>query len=159
MSEDTANQEVVEQQPDTGKTFSEDYVRELRQEAASYRVKAKEVETQFNELRSQLEERDKSSKREQAESLASSLGMVDPTILNSLLGDDLYSDDLEDKINNLLEEKPYLKGKPSVGRASNPVSNESKPQLFTREQLQGMSQEDINRNWETISLQLQNQTI
>ena len=150
------NTEVEPHNATEPKMFDEAYVKELRQEAASYRVRAKEVEEQFNAF-----------KREQGnakiEHTAKQLGVIDSSVIPTLLGDTMESIvngevDAEEAISALLESKPYLK-QGSVGKPSAPAENTSKSQLFTREEVSKMTPEEVNSNWHIIEKQLQDKSI
>lgn len=145
------------------KTFSEDYVKELRAEAAGYRVKAKEIEQAFGEFKETVTNKQKEQSQKDIQTLAEELGMVDPSISVTLLGDkmeQIQSGELDTReaLQSLLDDKPYLK-RGSVGRPSNPVENTSKSQMFTREQIAKMSSAEINSNWDVIQEQLASKNI
>lgn len=145
------------------KTFSEEYVKELRAEAASYRVKAREVEQEFNEFKQGVSQQKQEQSVKDIEAIANELGMVDPSVSVTLLGDKIEQIangelDTKEALTSLLDDKPYLKRGP-VGRPSNPVENTSKSQMFTREQIAKMSPAEVNSNWDIIQEQLSNQNI
>lgn len=154
------NAEEVVEQP---RSFDESYVKELRQEAASYRVRAKEIQEEYESFKSQVQEKEKEGLVKQVETLAKDMGMVDSSVVVPLLGDSLTAIqngemDMQEAITSLLQDKPYLKhGK--VGKPSSPAENTSKSQLYTREQVANMSTDEINKNWHIIEKQLQDKSI
>ena len=84
---------------------------------------------------------------------AAKLGIIDPDAAYKLLnrseleyGDDGAPTNTETLLVALLKEKPYLAGGGSS--AMNPAKKQQ--QTFTREQIEKMSPEQINKNWESI---------
>ena len=61
------NEQNSEQKNEGVKTFSEDYVKQLREEAKENRVKFSETQTKLNELQKQLEEKEKAEREKQGE--------------------------------------------------------------------------------------------
>lgn len=153
------NEEQAVEQP---KTFSEDYVKELRAEAASYRVKAKEIQEEYTTFQQEIEQKQKQSLENEVLTTAESLGMVDPSIAPTLLGDKMdeihNGADPKEVLESLLSEKPYLK-QGTVGKPSSPSENTSKVRLFSKEELRRMSPSEVNRNWEQIQQQLSDGSI
>lgn len=138
-------QEVPEQE---SKTFSEDYVKELRKESANYRTKLREAETQVESF----SQREKDLRTKEFELAAKSAGAVDPQTLLKLV--DMESEGNPDEIvQQLLQEKPFLKGG-SIGKPTNPVGGNGEPKIYSRQDLDGMSQEEIKRNWGEIQSQM-----
>lgn len=157
MSNDTSGD--VEQT----RTFDEAYVKELRQEAASYRVSLREKEQELETFKGEVQAQQQEGVLKNLEAYAEELGMVDPSMIKTLLGEQMegiMSGDVDAKeaVSQYLEQKPYLK-QGTVGKPSNPASNESRTTLFSREEISRMSPDEINNNWEMIQEQLKTNTI
>lgn len=145
----------MEQQPQAteseqeSKTFSEDYVKELRRESASYRTKLRDAESQVE----QLSQREKDLRNKEFELAAKSAGAVDPQTLLKLV--DMEAEGTPDElVAQVLQEKPFLKGG-SIGKPTNPVGGNGEPKIYSRQDLDGMSQDEIKRNWDEIQSQMQ----
>lgn len=131
------------------KTFDEGYVKELRQEAANYRTKLREAESQLEQLSSKQKE----LRSKEFELAAKAAGAVDPQTLLKLIDLDAEGNP-DDIVKEVLESKPFLKGG-SIGKPSNPASGNGQPQIYSRADLDGMSQDDIKANWDEIQSQMQ----
>jgi hypothetical protein len=145
------------------RTFDEAYVKELRQEAASYRVQLRAKEEEFDSYKGEITTKQKESVSKSISDYATELGMVDPSIVNTLLGDrieGIMSGDVDarEAVQQLLSDKPYLK-QGTVGKPSSPSSNDSRTRLFSKEEISRMSPDEINGNWEMIQEQLKSKTI
>lgn len=138
------------------KTFDEDYVKELRAEAAKYRTQLREAETKLESFSS----REKALTEKEIIAAAKAAGAVDPQTLLKLIdtdslvkGEDGSITNLDEVVNNTLTEKPFLKGG-TTGRPSNPANHEGQPRTFTKADLEKMSQSEINENWAEIETQM-----
>lgn len=146
MTQETTNDNDSQEQ--APKTFSEDYVKELRQESASYRVKLREAESQLESL-----ETARSELREKELLLAAkAAGAVDPQTLLKLVDKDSEGSP-DEIIQQLLTEKPFLKGG-SIGKPSNPVGGNGQPRIFTKAELDAMSHSEVRENWTEIQSQM-----
>lgn len=70
----------------------------------------------------------------------------------SIDGDNLIG--IEEQLKTLKEAEPYLFGdaKPKVGDGTNPPPNNTETgKTFTKEEIEKMTPEEINKNWESIS--------
>lgn len=137
------------------KTFSEDYVKELRAEAAQYRVKLRETETQFEEYKNGVSAKEAENTTKDILQYAKDAGAVDPhTVLQLLDKDSLNAEDADIKslVQGVLEAKPFLKGG-KVGQSSNPANN-ANTKVFTRAEVDKMSADQVNANWNDIQEQM-----
>lgn len=141
------------------KTFDEEYVKELRQEAANYRVRLREKEQELENLQHQFSEKDNKVLSKELEYAAKAAGAVDPQTVARLVDTEQVEKDEEGNFTNidslvqsLVEEKPFLKGG-DVGRASNPGDN-GQPKIFSRAEVDQMTPEEINANWSEIQDQM-----
>lgn len=142
------------------KTFDEAYVKDLRTEAANYRVQLREKEQELETLKGSWENKQMDSLKKEVEFAAKQAGAVDPSVAAQLIDINTIEKDeegnfigVEDKVKGLLEEKPFLKGG-DIGRPSNPVGGNGQPKIFTRAEVDRMSQDEINSNWADIQEQL-----
>lgn len=141
---------MTDQTQNEPKTFDEGYVKELRQESANYRVKLREAEARLE----QIGEKQNELKRKEYALEAKALGAVDTDTLLRLIDMDSETDKTpHEVVSELLESKPFLKGG-SIGKASNPASGNGEAKIFTRQDLDGMTQAEINRHWDAISDQM-----
>lgn len=145
----------MENQPPNNeqKSFSEDYVKELRNESASYRHKAKDAESKLAEVMSKLEAMNNTRLQREVEYHSKALNVVDPQAVSKLLDMSKFNPDndfegLNEAIKTLVEEKPYLRAE--IGKPSNPATGNGLPSALTKEQVKKMSPEEINANWESI---------
>lgn len=145
---------------DTNKTFDEEYVKELRQEAAKYRTQLRETESKLEEMSQMYSQRESELLDKEIILAAKSAGAVDPqTVLKLLDRESLTKDEsglvinLDEVVRATLDDKPFLKGG-SVGKPSNPVGGNGQPRTFTREDLDSMTQDEINENWSEIEVQM-----
>lgn len=127
------------------KTFDEKYVKELREEAAKYRTQLREKEQELNQLKQQ-------ATQQSLEQAARAKGAVDPRTVAQLVDPSTVTDP-DSAVDQLLKERPFLAGG-DVGRPSNPPGSEQ-IQSFTRSDIERMTPEQINENWETIAKQLE----
>jgi len=86
---------------------------------------------------------------------ATKLGIVDPDVALALIQSSIEYDDagqpkdVEKALNDLLAQKPYLKGTPSSGSPTNPPRGSST--TLTKEDIAKMSPEQINARWDEVS--------
>lgn len=148
-------------------------IKQLSDEAASWRTKYRDVEAQIKALQEQQTkgaEAAKATERKLATKYqlvleAAKLKFADPddavrfADIDALekLDDDKRGSAIAEAVKKVLESKPYLAGATTGGTGGTPgagtntsVGNPSSPQPLTREQIEGMSKEDINRNWGAV---------
>lgn len=142
------------------KTFDEAYVKDLRSEAANYRVKAKELESALEAEKTKYTSFANKLLEKEIQFAAKSLNVVDPQTVSQLLDKTSFSMDeegnfqgVEDAVKALVESKPFLKGGP-IGKPSNPSNGNGQPKVFTRQEVDRMSEAEINANWKEISDQM-----
>lgn len=142
------------------KTFDEEYVKDLRNEAANYRIKLREREQELEQFKQKEQGQERKLLESEILAKAKEAGAVDPHTVAQLVDlDSIEKDDegnfvgVDEKVTGLIEEKPFLKGG-TVGKASNPADGNGQPQIFTRAQVDQMSVDEINANWETIQEQM-----
>lgn len=119
------------------KVYDEGYVKNLREEAATYRVRAKTAEEKAADFENRLAA---SEEKQRVVSLKSAVGLaardlkiIDPDAAMLLLDKDAlkFNDEtseyegVEDALKNLIEAKPYLVG--SVQAATKPTNPPRKP--------------------------------
>lgn len=158
MTEQT--QQTPNDESTTPKTFDEAYVKELRGESASYRVRLREAEEKLGTYESQLDSQRDSLLTRQIELAAKAAGAVDPQTLTKLIDKEALEKDelgfyqgVDAQVQQLVTDKPYLKSG-SVGKSSNPVGGNGSAKIFTRQELDSMSTDEINANWEDIEEQM-----
>lgn len=137
------------------KTFSEDYVKELRSESANYRVKLREAESKLEQLEQERQKSRESLLEKEISFAAKELGAVDPQTIAKLINKEDIAEDMSnvsELVKGLVDEKPFLKGG-DIGRASNPA--DSNPiKIFTRQEVDRMSPDEVNANWDSIQEQM-----
>lgn len=160
MTEQTTQTQTQSEEATEAKTFDEAYVKQLRGESASYRVKLRESEEKLSTYESQLESQRESLLNRQVELAAKAAGAVDPQTITKLIDREALEKDelgfyqgVDEHIQQLVTDKPYLK-QGSVGKSSNPVGGNGSAKIFTRQELDSMSTEEINANWEDIEEQM-----
>lgn len=142
------------------KTFDESYVKDLRSEAANYRVQLREAQEKIASYEQQKESQQKESLTKELLFAAKEAGAVDPETVSKLVDIDSlevedgdYTTAIQNSVNSLLESKPFLKGG-SLGKPSNPAGGNGQPTIFTKEVLDTMSADEINANWADIQEQM-----
>jgi hypothetical protein len=136
------------------KTFDEEYVKDLRNEAASYRVKLRETEEYLTKLKEEWEQEKAQATEKEILYAAKAAGVVDPQTVTKLMDKESIAEHgIDAALNQLLQDKPFLKGG-SVGKASNPADGNGQPRIFSRDEVDSMSQEDIKQNWDAIQEQM-----
>jgi hypothetical protein len=144
--------------PTPVQTFDAGYVSALRNEAADYRVKHKEAADKLTETTTQLAELQTQIRNTHLQLAinAAETKVVDAAAALALIDQSKIKFDASGKpenLNELLRElvgaKPYLTAGPGV--PTTPASNPARPgQSFTVEQIQAMSQAEINANWDAV---------
>lgn len=164
------------QAPETER-FDAEYVKQLRAEAASTRVKLRELETRFKaeedaklselerekkartELESKLQalenERKQSALRFSVTSTAQKLGIVDTDAAMKLMDADklTYNEtgepvNVEAALRELVKARPWLVSPASTASATNPQRGGKS--TITKAQLAAMTPEQINANWDAV---------
>jgi len=136
------------------KTFDENYVKDLRNEAASYRVKLRDTEESLNKLKEEWEQERAQATEKEILYAAKAAGVVDPQTVMKLVDKEAIAEHgVDGALSQLLQDKPFLKGG-SVGKASNPADGNGQPHIFSRDEVDTMSQEDIKKNWDAIQEQM-----
>lgn len=177
MSEEAQGQEPETsggesaQDATTPKTFNEDYVRGLREEAAGWRRKAQEAAAKIGDFeKAQMTEAERlkaeaQEAKAQAEAAraaakqaiaraeitrhAAKVGL-DPTLAERLV--DVQFDDagqptgVDEAINNLLQQYPNLKAGSFEAGATNP----GRQKQLTLDDIKKMPPEEINRRWDEV---------
>lgn len=152
--------EEMENATENQKSFDESYVKELRSEAANYRVQLREAQEKIEGFEKQKESQQKESLTKELLFAAKEAGAVDPETVSKLVDIDSldvqdgdYTSAIQASVNNLLTEKPFLKGG-NLGKPSNPAGGNGQPTIFTKEVLDTMSADEINANWADIQEQM-----
>jgi len=142
------------------KMFDENYVKELRSEAANYRTQLREREQELESLKSEKQSMESQMKQTKVQQIAEKKGAVDPQTVAKLVDLSDTSDDsaVEGRVDSLLQEKPFLASGGQVGKPSNPGGTET-VQTFTRSDIERMTPEQINQHWDQISQSLENGTL
>lgn len=145
------------QEHNTTQKFDESYVKELRQEAANYRTKLRDAESQLEQLQQEKQQFEEEMLNRDIEMAAKEAGVVDPQTAAKLIDKDSAKEggreNIQQQLNQLVQEKPFLKGG-DIGRPSNPGDN-GQPKMYSRQEIEQMSPEEINADWENISEQMQ----
>lgn len=102
--------------------------------------------------------------RSEVKFLSAELGIVDPEAAYALMAkdgvkvnDDGTVEGVKEALQNLVNEKPYLKGQPASPKGGADFSGGNSGQVLTREMIERMSPEEINKNWAAIEQFLRSQ--
>lgn len=159
--------------------FDAEYVKKLRAEAADYRRRLRELEStvkqhedaklsdmeKLQKRSAQLErqlaeyerERQERTVRYEVMLAAGKLGIIDPEAAYRLLDlaaleydEEGTPSNLEAALKSLVKSKPYLVAQPAGGGSPTNPSRGGNA-VLTREDIEKMSPEEINRRWDEIS--------
>lgn len=150
------------------KKSARDQAAQAAQDSGNWEQVAKSREGEITDLREQLGEAtdartaaeyalDQYQRKVRVATVASKLQFRDPADAIAMLNDDDSSDDksVERALRKLIENKPYLVDqRRATGRGMNGGSG-GNGAPFSREQLDKMSADEINGNWEKISASLE----
>lgn len=128
----------------------------------------KNFEAQIQEAQRKAQEAEQKANerliRSEVKFQATELGIVDPDAAFALMAkdgikvnDDGTVEGVKEALENLIKEKPYLKGQSTSPKGGGDFSGGNSGQVLTREMIEKMTPEEINKNWAAVEQFLRSQ--